>query len=277
MIEPTVSLTQDQIDFFHREGYLSIDAISPSGEIEQLREAYDRIFRERAGRDRGDQFDLAGADEEGKEAALPQILNYAEYAPQFKQTLMLANAQRLGEQLLGAGAAAGNAHAIYKPPHHGAETPWHQDEAYWDPKLDYRSLSVWVPLQEATIANGCMHFVPRSHRLDILRHQPIGNDPRVHGLELHLSERHHVEPAVACPLPPGSATIHDARTLHFTPANRSDIPRRAVILGAAQPATKRDEPRRFPWNEVKQTARSQRAKAAQNTAAEPMTQSETQA
>lgn len=51
-----------------------------------MRAAYDKIFQQRAGRDEGNQFDLAGSDEEGKEAALPQDLNPGKYAPELKKS-----------------------------------------------------------------------------------------------------------------------------------------------------------------------------------------------
>ncbi|MBV9467994.1 MAG: hypothetical protein JOZ57_01965, partial [Abitibacteriaceae bacterium] len=66
--QPTVTLTQDQIEFFHTNGFLAVPAISTPEEIALMREAYDRIFAERAGREEGNQFDLAGTDEEGREA-----------------------------------------------------------------------------------------------------------------------------------------------------------------------------------------------------------------
>jgi ectoine hydroxylase-related dioxygenase (phytanoyl-CoA dioxygenase family) len=120
-----------------------------------------------------------------------------------------------------------------------------------------------VPLQQATLANGCMHFVPQSHNLDVLTHRPINNDPRIHGLELDPSEMHRTEHAVACPLAPGGCTIHGGYTLHYAPPNRSDIPRRALILGIDVPAEEAEgRPETWPWLASRQTARSARAKAA---------------
>ena len=117
-----------------------------------------------------------------------------------------------------------------------------------------------MPLQEATTENGCMVFLPGSHKGEVVAHQSIGGDTRIHGLEL-------VEPidesnTVVCPLPAGGATFHDSRTLHFTGANRSEVPRRAYILGFGQPPTRRTEERRFPWAEVRRTARDARSEAA---------------
>lgn len=253
---PTHSLTTDQIEFYHQNGYLCIDSIMPFEEVDWMREIYDRLFREQAGRDVGDQFDLAGTDEEGKEAVLPQILGPAKYAPELRESQLWVNTEHMVRQLLGENASFGDGHMIYKPARIGAETPWHQDEAYWDPELDYTSMSIWVPLQEATVENGCMWFVPGSHKLEVLPHQSVGGDVRIHALEVLGAD---TSGAVACPLPPGGATFHSSRTLHYTGPNRSEIPRRAYILSGGLPATERTDGRRFPWNEIKQTARQARA------------------
>ena len=111
-----------------------------------------------------------------------------------------------------------------------------------------------------------MQFVPGSHKLEILPHHSIGHDVRVHGLELDETLVESVtRGAVACPLPPGGATIHLNRTLHYAGPNTSNIPRRAFIAGFGLPSTPWvGTPRRFPWNEMKQTARESRRKAAED-------------
>lgn len=257
----TVCLTQGQIDFHRRQGYLVLPPLTTPDELAWLREIYDRLFSARTGREEGNQFDLGGTDEEGRQALLPQILSVAKYAPQIKETLLMANARSVVRQLLGPDALCEDGHAIYKPPRIGAQTPWHQDAAYWSPDYDHYSLSLWIPLQEATLENGCMHFVPGSHRdRNILPHRSINNDPRIHGLELVPEAMEHVRDSVACPLPPGGATIHGGYTLHYAGANRSDIPRRALILIGSIPATRRATPRSLPWQAEKRTARMERVK-----------------
>jgi ectoine hydroxylase-related dioxygenase (phytanoyl-CoA dioxygenase family) len=265
-----VTLTKAQIDHFHREGFLAIPRLTDEDDVAMLREAYDRIFAAQAGRESGDQFDLAGTDEEGKQAVLPQILYPAKYAPEMNSSRLLENATAAARQLMGPEATCEFGHAIFKPPRHGAETPWHQDAAYWKPELRYTSMSIWVPLQEASEENGCMEFVPGSHRLDVLRHRSLNDDPRIHALELVPEEMPRVGGVTRCPLPPGGATFHGPYTLHHTGPNRSSIPRRAIILYAGLPPVPREQPLRFPWQEEKQTAREQRlreweARGAKNT------------
>ena len=258
MTQPNITLTQAQIDFYHREGYLVLPPITTAEELEKLRAIYDRLFAERVGREEGNQFDLAGADGDDEVAKLPQILGPARYAPELNDFLFKANGQAIADQLLGNGSSGGD-HAILKPARYGSETPWHQDEAYWSPDLDYNSLSIWMPLQDATVESGCMQFVPRSHRGEVRTHRPIKNDPRVHGLE---AEQLPVDEVVACPIPAGAVTIHHCRTLHYAGPNRSDEPRRAYIQVKGLPTQKRSEPRAFPWQQLQQTARMRRKESA---------------
>lgn len=258
-----MQITVEQIRFFHLNGFLRIESpVATPEEIEWMRAAYDRMFAERAGWNSGDQFDLGGTDEKGKSEALPQILNPAKYAPELNDGKFLVVVDQIVKQLLGDEAEVGIAHAIFKPSGHGAATPWHQDEAYWDPKFQYKTISVWMPLQPATIENGCLWFVPGSHEWDVLPHQSIGGDVRVHGLEMVNTEP--CETAVACPLPAGGITIHRNRTAHYAGPNTSDIPRRALIMMGGLPQTDNPAARNFPWNEIKQTARAEREKLAKN-------------
>ena len=122
MIQPTLQLNDKQIAFFHENGYLVVEAITTAVEIALIKKVYDRIFAARAGREEGNQFDLAGSDEEGQEAALPQILKPEQYAPELQETLYKANATRIAQQLLGTEQLGTGSHAILKPPQTGAAT-----------------------------------------------------------------------------------------------------------------------------------------------------------
>ena len=53
------------------------------------------------------------------------------------------------------------------------ETPWHQDESYWLDLSDKRALSFWFPMEDATTENGCMWFVPGSHREGLKKLRPV--------------------------------------------------------------------------------------------------------
>lgn len=252
-------LSEKELGRFHSDGFTYTDQITTPEDVAYVREIFDQMFQDKRGREEGNQFDLAGSDEEGKEASLPQIKDPARYAPELNDSKLLENASRALSQLFGEPVQASFYHAIFKPPKHGAETPWHQDAAYWDPNYIHRKISVWVPLQEVTVENGCMQFVPKTDNEDIMIHQSINNDPTIHGLEL-LPEKHEelADKAVPCPLPAGGASFHGGYAPHYAGPNFSDNPRRAIILVGELPPIERNEKMRFPWLEERQTARLQR-------------------
>ena len=173
--------------------------------------------------------------------------------PELRETIYFRNARRLAATLLGAEEAvvSGGGHMILKPAGYGRETPWHQDEAYWDPKVVPQSLSDRLPLDPATVESGCMQFIPGSHKGEVRWHRHIDNDPTVHGL---VTDEVDASQAVACPIPAGGATFHTCRTMHYAGPNRGDRPRRAYILVLGTPAQKRDQPAHRPWQDEEREA-----------------------
>ncbi len=268
-VEPRVGdfpLTPEQVDGFHRDGFMRIERLIGDDEVATIRASLARLFASERGREMGDQFDLAGADQDGVRAVLPQILGPHRFAPELIQGELLPNGLAVARPLLARLTDQmdqirwGGDHTILKPARYGVPTPWHQDEAYWDPWHDHCGISIWLALQDAVVENGCMWFVPGSHRFEILEHQPIGNDPRVHGLEL-------VDAAIGARGVPaevraGGVVIHQCRTLHYAGPNRSDVERHAYITGYSAPAHKRSERRLVPWQDRQRTPRSERAQAA---------------
>lgn len=231
-----LELTNEQVEQFRRDGFIALDAITDAEEVERLREIYDRLFARESGFEEGDRIELAGG------ATLPQIVNPEKYEPELLQTKAMQNAHAIARRLLGPDAVSAGSHAIMKPPQHGAATPWHQDEAYWHPAYDHHALSVWMPLQPATLENGCMQFVPGSHSLPIVPHRLINED--AHGL---VVEEEPGEAAVPCPIPAGGATVHSGRTLHYAGPNGSDAPRRALIMAFRLDPTPVDPPHDYHW------------------------------
>ena len=249
------------VDFFHTHGFLVIENATPAEEVSKIRKVYDQLFSERAGRKEGNQYDLAGADEEDKPAVLPQIVNPISYAPELEDLVFRNNSAAIGKQLLGPDIEFQGEHAIMKPPEIGQAAPWHQDEAYWKGDLEYNSISVWLALQDTTIENGCMQFIPGSHNQEVLPHRTIGHNPRIHGLEV-IAEDVDLSDAIACPVPAGGATIHHCRTLHYTGPNQTGDIRRAYIHTWASPYRKRNVARDFYWQKTRETARDERRRKA---------------
>lgn len=113
--------------------------------------------------------------------------------------------------------------ALVKPPRIGREKPWHQDNAYFNYAQGTPVVGVWIALDEATVANGCMHVWRGGHR---------------EGARLHFKKRDwqicdadmlaNRKTVIAVPLKPGGALLFNGMLPHGTPTNHSPLRRRAL-------------------------------------------------
>jgi hypothetical protein len=218
---------------FAEAGFSSIQSLTTVQDIARIRSLLDPLFEkfESLG-DRA--VDLAGPRVPGVAPRSPEINEAVTLAPELRNTLAYARCREIAREFLGVPVGYMFDHAIYKPPHNNASTAWHQDEAYSARAIPLRSVHFWIPLQEVTAENGCMWFIPGSHRTGVLPHhvaalRTAGPNNAPAGTTITTN---HVDPtkAVACPLPIGSATVHHPLTLHYTGANQSDNYRRVWIL-----------------------------------------------
>jgi phytanoyl-CoA hydroxylase len=126
-------------------------------------------------------------------------------------------------------------HVRLKPPEHltpvdpttgqvqlGA-TPWHQDNGVLLEDADESEIiTVWFPLTDATVENGCLAVVPRSHADGLLPHCPASAANRT-GFGVHIKERHfEADAAIPLPMKRGSALFMTKRTVHSSLSNNSD-------------------------------------------------------
>ena len=135
------------------------------------------------------------------------------------------------EAVLGADYAPYSSMALCKPANGGAEKPWHQDLAYFSVNRFDGVCGVWIALDRATIANGCMHVIPNGHRSGPRRHEWTRVDCEITTEEVNPSD------AVAIELPPGGLMVFDGLLPHETPVNNSGLRRRALQFHYRSAAT----------------------------------------
>jgi phytanoyl-CoA hydroxylase len=139
--------------------------------------------------------------------------------------------QALLEAVLGEGFQPYSSMALCKPAHGGAEKPWHQDLAYFSVNRFDGMCGVWIALDPATVANGCMHVIPGAHRQGPRRHEWTKVDCEITTPDLNPAD------AVPIELPPGGLMIFDGLLPHETPVNNSGLRRRALQFHYRSAAT----------------------------------------
>ncbi|MFQ5698066.1 MAG: phytanoyl-CoA dioxygenase family protein [Myxococcota bacterium] len=245
--ELEVQLGPGALEQFRAQGFVRVERITSDQEVQWLRAVYDLLFETRSAGIRGGYFDLTRRYESEGPDRLPQLLLPEKRLPELLETIFHRNGRRLAALLLDEdprGLEVGG-HMIQKPPG-GAALPWHQDEAYWDPRFDHEAIGVWMPLDDATLENGCLHFIPGSHRAGVRTHRHIDDDPSIHGLQVEGAD---LSDAVAMPVRAGGALLHHCRTLHCSGPNRTRERRRAYTHEFQAAPVPRSEPADRPWIE----------------------------
>ena len=251
------SLSPEECRQFRTAGYLVVRNMLAADDVRAVRSVAGTLFDRHAGREVGDFLDLVGHDQDPAAARLPQLLMPVKYAPELADSALCAAAWSVARDILGDDLEYQGEHLIAKPPRLGAETPPHQDEAFWSGGLDYDSVSIWIPLQDVREEDGCLYFVPGSHATGVRPHRPVSNDPLCNSLELTDAP----EELRNEPMEVGSLSIHHCRTIHGAWPNTSATTRFAYIYGFGRPATPAVMPREFPWLSTQRTARQARAEA----------------
>ena len=249
-------LTAAQVADFERHGFLVIDRpVVAAEEIAWARQTIETLFEKGAGAAEGRHLDLSARAAENPNPT-PQILHPWLFAPELRRLGFRDTALAIARQLLGPAAVPSGEHAILKPAQHGGITPWHQDEAFRDPRFDYSEISIWIALTDATEENGAVRYLPGSHRGPVREHRPYGG-------VLNASSIECVEPidataTVLAALPAGGVAIHHRRVVHGAGPNRSGAPRLGYVLVLAAPPVPASEPRDFPWRQQYDGSRAAR-------------------
>lgn len=134
-------------------------------------------------------------------------------------------------QLLGGPVRFWHDQLFCKPAHHGGVVAWHQDYSYWTRTRPMNHLTCWIGLDDANAENGCLHYIPGSHRWPLLPVTGLAGDMDAIQAVLNDEQRAQWKP-VAIALKRGEAAFHHPLLVHGSFENRSSRPRRAMVINA---------------------------------------------
>ncbi len=116
-----------------------------------------------------------------------------------------------------------------KPARHGGVVAWHQDYSYWTRTTPLAHLTCWIGLDDSTRENGCLNYIPGSHKWPDLPKPVLTGE--MDGIRDILPEELKDKFApVAVELKKGESSFHHARTMHGSRANDTPAPRRATVI-----------------------------------------------
>jgi ectoine hydroxylase-related dioxygenase (phytanoyl-CoA dioxygenase family) len=225
-------LSNEQLDRFDENGFLVLTDFVPPAELKTCRERLLRLFADRAGYDRGVLYDFVSS--KGEPDRIPSLNYPSNFDRSLRDSVVHKAALAVARRVLGPEARPSFEYAILKHSK-GGPTPWHQDEAFKkNVSVGQRELTIWIPMQPATVENGCLRYIAGSNKEALLNHFTPEDDPTSHAL---LCTPDDLSRTVYAPVPLGGCVMHDMRTIHGGGPNESDGERLAYILLFDTPGT----------------------------------------
>ena len=221
----TDQLSIEQVKKYEKDGYIIIDNVIDKVILDKVKLATDKIVENASCINKSnDQYDLADNHSKNK-PSIRRIKQPQNFDNTFKELLFYPSVIDKVTSLLGNNFRLHNGKLNMKSPSAGDLVDWHQDWAFY-PHSNDDVLAVGIMLDDMTLENGSVLFVPGSHRGQVYNHHHNGYfagaiDMKKNSIDLSKT--------VEVTGKAGSITIHHARLLHASKPNNSNSMRRFLL------------------------------------------------
>ena len=233
-------LSAEQVRQFQLAGHLTVEDLLSPQEVEALGAHADYIASGEAAHIPADSIQtepaLAGTSTAvaNKVLARRKLFNLAVYDEQLWAHVSHPRILPAIADLLGTNDIKMYGDQLFmKSPETGSAQPWHQDSASWRDIFPMDLVTAWCAIDHATPENGCLNFVPGTHRWGML-----SGDRLSHFVQDFGSDQW---PSVPAPLRPGSVSFHHSLTIHASSANTSSKRRRGYAVHYMRASSWQDE------------------------------------
>jgi len=227
-------MSKQQIESYRENGFLIIEDFLSPPELETWRlnvqEAVDQRLaeaKEKLNQVIGSDLTNQGDPEDFYAQVFTQVMKLADTHAGMRKLLFDPNLGRMIAELAGVdGIRIWHDQALFKMPY-GNPTPWHLDTPYWG-FSSRDAVSIWIALDDATIENGCMWYVPGSYKTATFANSSFAKN---------MADLFKIYPdwkklgSVPAPIKAGSAAIHNGICAHAAGANMTNGSRRAMTCG----------------------------------------------
>jgi phytanoyl-CoA hydroxylase len=224
-------VTEQQKKSYAEQGFLAVENFLNDEELREWRTAVDHAVEIRGQqrlsfRQAGEDNSPATRSEEQEyyDQVFTQRNNLWQTDEHIRRLLLQPALGRYVADLAGIdGVRIWHDQALIKEPY-GNPTAFHLDVPYWS-FTSTDAITIWLALDDATIQNGCLYYVPGSHLAR--KFDNVGITNRIGSLFEIYPEWADVAP-VPCPVPAGGALFHNGLIFHGAAANMTPGRRRAM-------------------------------------------------
>jgi ectoine hydroxylase-related dioxygenase (phytanoyl-CoA dioxygenase family) len=226
-------LTDEQVACYHEQGYLAGVRMLDEAQLEVLRAQLRRLMDPHHPQ-HGLFYEFHSNESLDPSRVLFHALGAWRIEPGFHDLLWNPRLTLAASQLLGGAVRFWHDQLFCKPAKHGGVVAWHQDYSYWTRTTPLAHLTCWMGLDDSTQENGCLHYLPGSHRWDLLPIMGLAGDMEAIRSSVSDEQWQQFQHPVAVELKAGECSFHHPRMVHGSFANRADRPRRAAVINVVR-------------------------------------------
>ncbi len=226
-------LSEAQVAFFHAHGYVAGIRLLSDRQIDALRaELAELVQPDHAGNELW--YEYHSNESSDPDTVLFHALGAWRIREAFHDLLWSPAFTVPAGQLLKGPVRFWHDQLFCKPAHHGGGVAWHQDYSYWTRTQPMAHLTCWIGLDDSTVENGCVHYIPGSHRWELLPITGLAGD--VASIRQVLSDQQWEQLNDPRPveLDKGECSFHHPLMVHGSFENRTDHPRRATVINVVR-------------------------------------------
>lgn len=226
--EPYV-LTAEQINFFNEKGFINGIKILTEEQVNLLNEELVQL-QSLDEKKRALFYHYESNESVDPDKVLFHAIGAWRITPGFHDLLWAPAFRMAAYQLLGVPFSIFHDQLFCKPAKHGGVVAWHQDFSYWTFTKPMHHLTCWIGLDDATTENGCLCYVPGSHKWGLLPITGLTGDMNAVREILTPEQIDAFDKKVANELHKGYASFHHPLLMHGSYANASQRSRRATVI-----------------------------------------------
>ena len=219
------SLHKEQIREYNKNGYLIIEDVIDQNFLKELNLATNTMIKNAKSISKSnDQFDL-GPNHSKSNPSVRRIKQPQNHNEVFEKLLFYPSIIEKVISLIGKNFRLHNGKMNLKSPSAGDLVDWHQDWAFY-PHSNDDVLAVGIMLDDMTLDNGTVLFIPESHKGEVYDHHYNGYFAGAIDIEKNKIDTRNAREIVG---KAGTITIHHARLLHASKPNMSKLNRRFLL------------------------------------------------
>jgi len=220
ILDKPFQITDGQIHFYQKNGFIKIKNVLPAETIHYMNEAISTEVK----RLNTQHLPIEQRDTYGK--AFLQIMNLWTKSDRVKEIVFSKRLAKMAAELMNvAGVRMYHDQALFKEPS-GGHTPWHADQYYWPLSTD-KTVTVWIPLQKTGLELGPLEFSAGSQRLTEGRNLKISDESEKE-LQRKLTLRDFEQ--VVEPFDAGEISFHMGWVFHRAGPNKTNTMRKVMTV-----------------------------------------------